>query len=84
MEQVVLTPENLPQQLRILANDLKEIRPIQEQLGNAMREDDLAQRILEAVRKDTSMKEITLAECSEQDGKLFFRGKQYVPEDLEL
>jgi len=84
MEQVVLKPENLPEQLRILANDLKEIRPIQEQLGNATREDDLVQRILEAVRKGTSMKEITVADCSEQDGRLFYRGKQYVPEDPEL
>jgi hypothetical protein len=30
MEQVVLKPENLPEQLRILANDLEKIRPIQE------------------------------------------------------
>ena len=84
MEQVVLKPENLPEQLRILANDLKEIRPIQEQLGKATREDGLVQRILEAVRKGTSLKEITVAECSEQDGRLFYRGKQYVPEDPEL
>jgi hypothetical protein len=84
MEQVVLKPENLPEQLRILANDLKEIRPIQEQLGNAVREDDFVQRVLAAVRKGTSMKEITVAECLEQDGRLFYRGKQYVPEVSEL
>jgi hypothetical protein len=84
MEQVVLKPENLPEQLGILANDLKEIRPIQEQLEKATREDDLVQRILETVRKGTSIKEITVAECSEQDGRLFYRGKRYVPEDPEL
>jgi hypothetical protein len=84
MEQVVLKPENLPEQLRILANDLKEIHPINEQLENAMKEDDLAQRILEAVWKGISMKEITVALCSEQEGRLLYRGKQYVPEDPEL
>jgi hypothetical protein len=71
MEQVVLKPENLPEQLRILANDLKEIRPIQEPLGETTREDNLVQRIREAVRKDASMKEITVAECAKRDGRLF-------------
>jgi hypothetical protein len=84
MEQVVLKPENLPEQLRILANDLKEACSIQEQLGKAMREDDFAQKIFKAVREGTSMKEITVAECSEQNGELFCRGKQYVPENPEL
>jgi hypothetical protein len=35
MEQVVLKPENLPEQLRILANDLRRGRSIQEQLEEA-------------------------------------------------
>jgi hypothetical protein len=32
----------------------------------------------------TSTKEITVAECSEQDGGLIYRGKKYVPDDPEL
>jgi hypothetical protein len=84
MEQVVLKPENHPEQLRILVNDLKKACSMQDQLANATKGDDLAQTILNAVRKGSSMKEITVAECSEQDGQLFYRGKRYVPEDPEL
>jgi len=84
MEQVVLKPENHPEQLPILANDLRKECSVQEHLEEASKRDGLVGRILEAVRPGTSMKEITVAECSEQDGQLFYRGKQYVPEDPEL
>jgi hypothetical protein len=84
MEQVVLKSENLPEQLRVLASDLRKACTIHEQLGHATKDDDFVRKILEAVRQGTSMKEITVAECSEQDGRLLYRGKQYVPEDPEL
>jgi hypothetical protein len=41
MEQVVLKPENLPEQLRILANDLRKTCSVQEQLDNTAKDDDL-------------------------------------------
>jgi len=84
MEQVVLKPEHLPEQLRILAGDLRAACSIHQQFENAPEEDDLVQKILKAVRQGTSIKKITVAECLEQDGRLFYRGKQYVPQDPEL
>ena len=86
MEQVVLKPHNLPEQLRILPNDL----PIQEcpsllNLFNwAYQEDPLPNRILKAIREGESLKEITTAECTEQDGQVWYRGKRYVPEGDQL
>jgi hypothetical protein len=49
MEQVVLKPENLLEQLRVLASDLTVAFSIQKRLENAAGKDDLAQKILEAV-----------------------------------
>jgi hypothetical protein len=81
---VVLKPQNVPEQLRILANDLIEVRSIHEQLREASEQDDLIGRILDAVRQGTSMRENTVAECSEREGQLYYRGRKYVPEDPEL
>jgi 3-methyladenine DNA glycosylase AlkC len=55
MEQVVLKPENLPEQLRILASDLRKEHPVQEQLKAALKQDFLVGKILDAVRQGTSM-----------------------------
>jgi hypothetical protein len=49
IEQVVLKPENRPEQLRILANDLMKEYSVQEQLEKASGEDCLVGRILAAV-----------------------------------
>jgi ribonuclease HI len=84
MEQVVLKAENLPEQLRILANDLRKECSLQEQLKETSEQDGLGGRILDAVRQGTSMREITVAECSEVEGQLYYRWKRYVPEDPEL
>jgi len=84
MEQVVLKPQNLPEQLRILANDLTKAHSVQEQLRDASEYDNLVRRILEVVRRGTSMREITVAGCSEKEGQLYYRGRRYVPEDSEL
>jgi hypothetical protein len=84
MEQVVLKPQNLPEQLQILANDLTEVCSVQEQLREASGDDDLVRRILDAIRRGTSMPEITVAECSEEEGQLYYRGKRYVPDNPEI
>jgi len=84
MEQVVLKPENLPEQLRILANNPRKECSVQEQLEEASKQDGLTGRILDAVRQGTSMRDITVEECSEEGGQLYYRGKRYVPEDPEL
>jgi hypothetical protein len=72
MEQVVLKPENLPEQLRILANDIKREWSVQEQLDEASKQDNFVGKILDAVRHGNSMREITVAECSEEGGQLHY------------
>ena len=52
-------------------------------LNQAYLEDPLPDKILKAVRKGDSMNEITVAECTEQDGYVLYRGKSYVPESGE-
>ena len=70
MEQVVLKPHKLPEQLRTLANDLPvQERPSVSDLFNQAYQDDLLpDKILKAIREGNSLKEITVAECKEQDG----------------
>jgi hypothetical protein len=72
MEQVVLKLGNIPEQLRILANDGREGCSVQAKLEEASKQDNLIKRILNAVRTGTSMKEITVAECSEEHGQLHY------------
>jgi len=84
MEKVVLKPEDLPEQLQILASDLRKGCSVREQLDEFSKQDSLVGRILDAVRHCTSMREIMVAECSENHGQLYYRGKRYVPEDPEL
>ena len=86
MEQVVLKPHNIPEQLRILANGL----PVQERpllfdlFNHAYQVDPVPGKILKAIWKGGSLKEITVAECAEKDGQVLYRGKHYVPEGEEL
>jgi hypothetical protein len=51
MEQEVLKPANLPEQLRILANNLKKECSAQQQLEEASKQDGLTGRILDAVSR---------------------------------
>jgi hypothetical protein len=85
MEQVVLKPENVPKQLRILANEMNvEERTIQQHWEDALGKDKLVMKILKALEKGESVREITIGECLEEDGQLRYRGKRYVPEDIQL
>jgi hypothetical protein len=80
-EQVVLKPHNLLKQLRILANDVleQEYPLVMDLLNQAYQKDPLPIKILEALREGGSLKEITVAECTEQDGYVQYPGKRYVP-----
>jgi hypothetical protein len=86
MEQVVLKPHNLPEQLRISANDMLECQVplISDLFTQAYRDDPLPNKILDAIRQGGSLKDITVAECTEQEGKVWYRGKFYVPEGDQL
>jgi len=86
MEQVVLKPHNLPEQLRISANDTprQEVPLISDHFAEAYMDDPLPNKILEAIRQGGSLKDITVAECMEQEGKVWYRGKCYVPEGDQI
>jgi len=82
MEPVVLKPHNPPEQLPILANDIRgqESPSIADVFTQAYRDYPLPNRILEGIRQGDSVKEITVEECEEQEGEVWYRGKRYVPE----
>jgi len=86
MEQVVLKPHNLPEQLRVLENDLsvQEHSLISDLFNQAYEGDPLPWKIMNAIRTNSSLKEITISEFVEQDGRVQYRGKQYVPESDQL
>jgi hypothetical protein len=67
MEQDVLKPHNLPEQLRISANDMLEcqVPRISDLFTQAYRDDLLPNKILEAIRQGAGLKDITVAECTE-------------------
>ena len=74
MEQVVLKLHNLPQLLRILASDISRQEPpsILSLFERAYQEDPLPNKILEAIRRKCSSKEITVADYMEQDGEVLY------------
>jgi hypothetical protein len=86
MEQVVLKPLNLPEQLRISANDLSinEHPSILDLLNQAHPVDSLPGKIVMAIWEWGRLKEITLAEYTEQDERMWYGGKCYVPEGDQL
>jgi hypothetical protein len=86
MDQVVLKPHNLPEQLRISANEMpeQEAPQISNLFAQACKDDPLVNEILEAIRKRGSLRNITVAECTEQEGQVLYRGKRDVPEGDQL
>jgi hypothetical protein len=86
MEQVVLKPHNLLEELRISANDMpvQEVPLISDLLTQAYVDNPLPKKILEAIWQGGSLKDITVAECTEREGKICYRGKCYVPEGDQL
>jgi len=81
MEQVVLKPQNLPEQLQISARSslVQERSSISDLFKVAYESDLLPGKIIDAIRRKGSLSEITIVESTEQDGKIQYRGKQYVP-----
>jgi hypothetical protein len=64
MEQVVLKLHNLPEQLRISANEMpgQEVPLISDLFAQAYSDDPLPNKILEAIKQGGSLKDITVAE----------------------
>jgi hypothetical protein len=67
MEQVVLKPQNLPKELRLLADSpyAQDSPSISDLMTKAYESDPLPAKIMEAIRVNGSLKEITVAECTE-------------------
>jgi hypothetical protein len=86
IEQVVLKPHNLPEQLRISASDMleQEVPSIADLFAQAYMDDPLPKKILSAIRQGDSLQDITVAECTEQEGPVWYRGTRYVPEGDQL
>jgi hypothetical protein len=86
MEQAVLKAYNVPEQLRILANEMpgQEACSISDLFVQAYMDDPLPNKILKGIRQGDSLKDITEGECTEQEGQVWYRGKRYVPEGDQL
>jgi len=86
MAQEVLKPQNLPEQLHLLADSpAMQGRPsLPELFIQAYETDPLPGKILEAIRTNGSLKDITIAECPEHNGRIQYQGKCYVLEDDRL
>jgi len=86
MEQVVLTPQNLPVQLHLLAKNL----PVQGRPSlcslflHAYETDQFPGEILKAIQTQGTMTDITMAACWEQERIMKCRGKCYDLEDDRL
>jgi len=86
MEQVALKPQNLPEQLRLLANS-------QPFLGRPSSADLLAEwyltglllgQMMNALQMNSGLHEITIAECIKEAGRIWYRANRYVPESNAL
>jgi hypothetical protein len=68
LNQVVLKPHNLLEQFRISANDMpgQEVPLLSYHFAQAYTDDPLPRKIIEAIRQGGSLKDITVAECTEQ------------------
>jgi hypothetical protein len=86
MEQVVLKPHNLLGQLRILASDspAQEESSIFDLFQHASQDDPLPGKILEAIPRKDHLKENTVAQCTEEEGQVWYREKLYLPEGDQL
>ena len=68
-----------------IASDQDEIKTLEELWQEALEKDLFPMRILELLRSGARhSKEISLAECTEMDGRLHYRGKIYVPDSHAL
>jgi hypothetical protein len=72
MEQVVWKLYNLPEQLRILANGLPACKPslIADLLWQPYHVDLCPDKILKVINEKKRFREITVAECTKQDGQV--------------
>jgi len=82
MEQVVLKPQNLPKELCLLADcpPAQGSPSISDLMTKAYRTDPLPGKMLEAIRTNSGLLKITVTECTEDNGRLRYRGSSSVPD----
>jgi len=82
MEQVVLKTQSLPDQLHLLANHppAQGRPPISDHMAEAYETDLLQGKILEAIKTNSGLHEISIAQCRNEDGRTRYQGNLYVPE----
>jgi len=86
MEQVVLKLQNVPELLCLLADTLPDKgRPcIPDHMTQAYETNPLPGTILEEIQMNSGLQEITVAECTENEGRVMYRGNVYLPDMDEL
>jgi len=86
MEQVVLKPQNTPEQFRVFADiPAMQGHPSPSDLFiEAYETDPLPGKILNALWTKGRLKDITMPECTDRDGRIQYRGMCYVPDDDQL
>jgi hypothetical protein len=83
---VVLKPQNLLAQLRLVADCSTPTTcpSLSNRFNNEYWADIFPEKMLEAIRVNGHLKKETIAECTEQNGRIQYRGKCYVPVDNQL
>jgi len=86
MEQVVLKPQNRPEQFHLLANSppTRGLPSISDFITKAYQTDRLPGEMREAIQRNSGLQEITVAECTEENGLVRLRGSWYVLDCDEL
>jgi len=86
MEQVVLKPQNVPEQLHLLEDSppTQGHPSIPDLIIKAYETDPQPGRILEAIRTKCGIQEITIADCIQNGGRIRYGGNPYVPDSDEL
>ena len=86
MDQVVLNPQNLPEQLCLLADGppIQGLPSVSNLMPKAYGSNPLPEKILEAIQMNSGIQEITIAEWIEDERQIRYRGNLYVLEGDEL
>jgi len=86
MEQVILKPQNLPRELRLLVDSppSQGRLSIPDLMTEACQTDAVQGKMLETIRTNGSQKNDTVADCTEQDGRIQYRGKHSIPDSDQL
>ena len=86
MEQVVLKMQTLPDKLHLLVDSLPKrgCPSIPDHITKAYQTDPLPGMILNAIRTNSGLQEITVVECAEDNGRLRYRASLNGPDSHEL